>query len=253
MGKLDNRIAIVTGGASGIGRHYAEALAAEGAKVVVADVIDGSAAANDISARHGKGAASFQECDVSDEASVRSLVEGTIRRFDKIDILINNAALMSRLTPQKVTEIDVGTWDKVMAVNIRGPFLMVKHVVPHMVAKRYGKIINIGSGVANRGLASFSHYVSSKGAISSFSRALSRELGEHGICVNTLSPGFTMSDGILSNSAFESWRQPIMQSRAIKREQLPQDLLGAVIFLSSADSDFVTGQTLSVCGGTVNT
>jgi NAD(P)-dependent dehydrogenase (short-subunit alcohol dehydrogenase family) len=254
MGRLTDRTAIVTGGARGIGRHYADALAGEGAQVMIGDVLDGAPAAQEISARHGQGAAASLHVDVSDEASVKSFVDKTVERLGKIDILINNAAVFANLPPRKVTEIDVASWDQVMAVNIRGPFLMVKHVAPHMIAKGYGKIINIGSGTAHKGLANFSHYVASKGAMTSFSRALSRELGEHGICVNTLAPGFTISDGVLENVEFhEKWRQPIVQSRAIKREELPEDLRGAIVFLSSAESDFVTGQTLSVCGGSINT
>jgi NAD(P)-dependent dehydrogenase (short-subunit alcohol dehydrogenase family) len=254
MGRLSERAAIVTGGARGIGRHYAHALAAEGAQVMIGDVLDGAPVAQEIATRHGQGAAMFRKLDVSDEASVKAFVGETIERFGKIDILVNNAAVFANLPPQPVTDIDIASWDQVMTVNIRGPFLMVKHVVPHMIARHYGKIINIGSGTAHKGLANFSHYVTSKGAMTSFSRALSRELGEHGICANTLAPGFTISDGVLANVEFhEKWRQPIVQSRAIKREELPEDLRGAIVFLSSAESDFITGQTLSVCGGSINT
>jgi len=252
--RLNDRTAIVTGGARGIGRHYADALAAEGAQVMIGDVLDGAPAAQEICVKHGQGAAASLTVDVSDEASVKTFVDKTIARFGNIDILVNNAAVFANLPPQRVIDIDVESWNQVMAVNIRGPFLMVKHVAPHMIAKRYGKIINIGSGTAHKGLANFSHYVASKGAMTSFSRALSRELGEHGICVNTLAPGFTISDGVLANVAFhEKWRQPIVQSRAIKREEMPEDLRGAIVFLSSSESDFVTGQTLSVCGGSINT
>jgi NAD(P)-dependent dehydrogenase (short-subunit alcohol dehydrogenase family) len=254
MGRLSERTAIVTGGARGIGRHYADALAAEGAQVMIGDVLDGAPAAQEIAATHGQGAAMYRKLDVSDEASVKGFVGETVERFGKVDILVNNAAVFANLPPQRVTDIDIASWDQVMTVNIRGPFLMVKHVVPHMIARRYGKIINIGSGTAHKGLANFSHYVTSKGAMTSFSRALSRELGEHGICVNTLAPGFTISDGVLANVEFhDKWRQPIVHSRAIKREELPEDLRGAIVFLSSAESDFITGQTLSVCGGSINT
>src|SRR5262249_48346522 len=208
----------------------------EGAQVMIGDILDGAPVANEITARHGQGAATFRQFDVSDEASVKAFVDETVKRLGKIDILINNAAVFANLPPQPVTDIDLASWDHVMAVNIRGPFLMVKHVVPHMIAKGYGKIINIGSGTAHKGLANFSHYVTSKGAMTSFSRALSRELGEHGICVNTLAPGFTISDGVLANVEFhEKWRQPIVQSRAIKREELPEDLRGAIGFLSSPE------------------
>jgi len=254
MGRLTGRTAIITGGAKGIGVHYADALAGEGAQVMIADIVDGAAVAADIVARHGQGAADSTTTDVSDEASVKALVDKAIKKFGKIDVLINNAAVFANLPSQKVTDIDVKDWDRVMAVNVRGPFLMVKHVVPHMKEAGYGKIINIGSGTAHKGLAEFSHYVTTKGAMTSFSRTLSRELGEHNICVNTLAPGFTISDSVVENiEHHERWRNAIVAGRAMKREMLPEDLRGAIVFLSSAESDFVTGQTISVCGGSINT
>jgi NAD(P)-dependent dehydrogenase (short-subunit alcohol dehydrogenase family) len=159
------------------------------------------------------------------------------------------------LQETKVTEIDAELWDKVMAVNLRGPFLLVKHIAPHMTARRYGKIINIGSGTAYRGIPWMLHYVTTKGGIMAMTRALSRELGEHGIRVNTLMPGFTLSDSILSENPghVETARNRAVQSRALRRDEQPEDLLGALIFLASADSDFVTGQTIAVDGGNVNT
>ncbi len=147
MGRLDGRCAIVTGGARGIGRHYATALAAEGAAVMIADIVDGSDLAEELAAKHGRNATASMICDVSDEAQIKALVAKTVERFGKIDILVNNAALYSQLEETEFTKIDVALWDKVMAVNVRGPFLMAKHVVPHMRAKGYGKIINIGSGI----------------------------------------------------------------------------------------------------------
>src|SRR5213083_791583 len=135
MARLSGRAAIVTGGAKGIGRHYSRALAAEGARVMIAD----------IAAEHGANSVASAVADVSDETSVKALVAATIERFGKIDVLVNNAALFAPLQEAKCTEIDAALWDKVMAVNLRGPFLMVKHVAPHMIAQGYGKIINIGS------------------------------------------------------------------------------------------------------------
>jgi NAD(P)-dependent dehydrogenase (short-subunit alcohol dehydrogenase family) len=255
MARLAGRTAIVTGGAKGIGRHYSQALAAEGAEVMIADIVDGSELVEELAAKHGRNATTSLVFDVSEEGQVERLVEATIERFGKIDILVNNAALFAPLKEQKCTEIDVDTWDKVMAVNLRGPFLMVKYVVPHMRERRYGKIINIGSGTAYRGIPWMLHYVTSKGGIMAFTRALSRELGEHGIRVNTLAPGFTMSDSVIK----ENWghvstaRERAIQQRSLKRDEEAQDLLGALVFLSSADSDFVTGQTIAVDGGNVCT
>jgi NAD(P)-dependent dehydrogenase (short-subunit alcohol dehydrogenase family) len=253
MARLAGRSAIVTGGARGIGRHYSEALAAEGAEVMIADVADGSALAAELAARHGRNATASTTFDVSDEN--QALVAATLERFGKIDILVNNAAVYSTLEEQDFTAIDTAVWDRVMAVNVRGPFLMAKHVVPHMRARRYGKIINIGSGTVFRGIPQLVHYVTSKGAVSAFTRSLSRAVGTDGICVNTLAPGFTLSDSVVENNPthVRSSRDNAIQRRAIKRDAYPPDLIGALIFLASSDSDFITGQTIVVDGGAVNT
>jgi len=255
MARLAGRSAIVTGGARGIGRHYSEALAAEGAEVMIADVADGSALAAELAAKHGRNATASMIFDVSDESQVKALVAATLERFGKIDILVNNAAVYSTLEEQDFTAIDTAVWDRVMAVNVRGPFLMAKYVVPHMRARRYGKIINVGSGTVFRGIPQLMHYVTSKGAVSAFTRSLSRAVGTDGICVNTLAPGFTLSDSVVENNPthVKSSRDNAIQRRAIKRDAYPQDLIGALIFLASPESDFITGQTLAVDGGAVNT
>jgi NAD(P)-dependent dehydrogenase (short-subunit alcohol dehydrogenase family) len=255
MARLSGRTAIVTGGAKGIGAHYSRALAAEGARVMIADIADGKGLVEEIAAAHGANSVTSTIADVSDEASVKSLVAATMERFGQIDVLVNNAALYAPLQETKCTEIDAALWDKVMAVNLRGPFLMVKHVAPHMQARGYGKIINIGSGTAFRGIPWMLHYVTTKGGIMAMTRALARELGEHGIRVNTLAPGFTLSDTVVAENPghVNTARERAVQSRSLKRDEQPQDLLGALIFLSSADSDFVTGQTMMVDGGNVNT
>jgi NAD(P)-dependent dehydrogenase (short-subunit alcohol dehydrogenase family) len=255
VSRLAGRAAIVTGGAKGIGRHYSLALAAEGARVMIADIADGSEVAQEIAATHGANSVASVVTDVSDEQSVRALVAATMERFGKIDVLVNNAALFAPLQETKCTEIDAALWDKVMAVNLRGPFLMVKHVAPHMTAQGYGKIINIGSGTAFRGIPWMLHYVTTKGGIMAMTRALARELGEHGIRVNTLAPGFTLSDTVMAENPghVNTARDRAVQSRSLRRDEQPQDLLGALVFLSSADSDFITGQTIAVDGGNVNT
>jgi NAD(P)-dependent dehydrogenase (short-subunit alcohol dehydrogenase family) len=254
MARLEGRTAIVTGGAVGIGRHYSQALAAEGARVMIADIKDGAALAAEIAGKHGKNSTDSMVFDVSDEAQVKALVARTIERFGKIDILINNAALYAPLPTLSVTDMDTALWDKVMAINVRGPMLMVKHVVPHMKARKYGKIVNIGSGTVARGIPDFSHYVSSKGAVTAVTRCISRELGDSGICVNTLAPGYTLSDTGLTNAVHvAASRGPAVARRAIKRDQYPEDLTGTLIFLCSPESDFMTGQVLAVDGGTNNT
>src|SRR5260221_6955950 len=148
MARLSGRTAIVTGGAKGIGRHYSRALAAEGAQVMIADVADGRGLAEEIAAEHGANSVTSAVADVSDEASVKKLVAATIERFGKIDVLVNNAALFAPLQETKCTEIDAALWDKVMAVNLRGPFLMVKHLPPTMITQANATITKIGSDTA---------------------------------------------------------------------------------------------------------
>lgn len=254
MGRLDGRVAIVTGGAKGIGKFYCEALAKEGARVAITDIVDGSDLASSINAKMGAGSACAYTCDVSSPSDVRNMVERVRDTFGKIDVLVNNAALFSQLKPTEPWDIDVELWDRVMAVNVRGPFLMVKYVSPIMISAGYGKIINIASGTAYRGIPHMAHYVTSKGAMLGFTRALARDLGKHGIRVNTLAPGLIMSDSILENTEHVAeMRDAVIAARSIKRDGYPSDLTGALVFLASAESDFVAGQTLAVCGGTTST
>ncbi len=250
--RLEGRSAIVTGGATGIGKHYCHALAAEGAQVMIADIQDGKAVAEEIAAKYGRNSTASMNFDVSDEAQCKALVAKTLERFGKIDILVNNAALYAPLAPISVTDIDIDLWDKVMAINVRGVFMMVKHVAPHMIERKSGKIINIGSGTAARGIPDFAHYVTSKGAVTAFTRAVSRELGQHGICVNTLAPGLTIS-GAQNDEHLKQSRASSLARRAIKRDQVPEDLVGTLVYLASKDSDFLTGQVLAVDGGANNT
>jgi NAD(P)-dependent dehydrogenase (short-subunit alcohol dehydrogenase family) len=254
MPKLDGRTAIVTGGAKGLGRHYAEALARAGASVAILDIVDIEETASSINGAVQRDACFGLKSDVSCEPEVEAAIATVLQRSGRIDILVNNAALFAELPPVAFTDIDVGLWDRVMAVNLRGPFLMVKHAAPAMMVRKSGKIINISSGTAYKGMPLMLHYVTSKGGIVSFTRALARELGPYNICVNTLAPGLIMSESVLANEEHIAFaRERVLQSRAFQRDGYPQDLLGALIFLASSDSDFVTGQTIAVDGGSINT
>jgi len=247
VGKLDGRVAVVTGGARGIGAAYARGLAAEGAAVAVCDVLDPSATVAAVAAAGGRALGMI--ADVSDRAAVAGLVARTLEAYGRIDALINNAAVLV-LRPTPFTEIDPAEWERVMRVNVRGTMECARAVVPAMRAAGYGKIVNVASDTFLRGTPWMLHYVASKGAVIAMTRAMAQELGADGIRVNCIAPGLTMSEAILAvpdgpvkNAA------GAVAIRALKRDELPEDLVGAAVFLASADSDFMTGQTLVVNGG----
>lgn len=247
---LANRVAIVTGAAQGIGACYAQALAAAGAAVVCADVVQSQATVAAIQAAGGQ--ALDVRVDVTSSESARAMAEAALRAFGRIDILVNNAGIFTNLALKPMDEIDSAEWDKVMAVNVRGPFECSKAVLPAMRAQGYGKIINIASGTVFKGAPMLLHYVSSKGAVVAMTRSMARELGDAGIRVNTLAPGLTASENTVANPA---WQGAVsannIASRAIKREVTPEDLCGTLLYLACPASDFVTGQVVVVDGGSV--
>lgn len=247
---LAGKVAAVTGAAQGLGAEFAIALANAGASVVVGDIISTDATCDAIRAL-GRQARAVT-LDVARSESVEKFVHEAVQTFGGLDILINNAAISGQLQLRSLTEVSSDEWDRVMTVNARGTFECIKAAVRPMKDRGYGKIINLASGTAIKGVPGIPHYVASKGAIISLTRAAARELGDYGIRVNALAPGLTMSEGMKSNP---SWSGVAVAnniaSRAIKREAVPADLLGALIFLASPASDFVTGQTLSVDGGSV--
>ena len=250
MGRLDGRVAIVTGAAQGIGAAYAKRFAEEGAKVAICDVLDCTNVVNTIAQSGGE--AFGMEVDVSDEAQVAGLVARTVETFGRVDVMVPNAAIFAALSRRSFLDIGVEEWDRVMAVNVRGVFVCIKAVVPQMKEQGYGKIVNISSATVQAGVPWFLHYVSSKGAVDAMTRASARELGDFGIRVNSIAPGFTMSEQI------ESQREDLqfnidmnLAGRAFKRDEMPDDLLGTMVFLASAESDFMSGQTVVVDGGLV--
>jgi NAD(P)-dependent dehydrogenase (short-subunit alcohol dehydrogenase family) len=249
MANLDGRVAIVTGAARGIGAAYAKALSANGARTVIADILDPQKTVDEITKTGG--AAIAVETDVADDESLRILTERTIAEFGKIDICVTNAALFADLEQKPFAEIDLDEWDRVMRINVRGVFQTVKAVVPHMREQRYGKIVNIASATVFKGVPMLLHYVSSKGAIVAFTRALAREVGDDGICVTAIAPGLTMSENLADREQWTRVKDANAATRAFKRDELPEDLTGTLLFLASADSDFVTGQTIVVDGGSV--
>ena len=246
---LDGRVVIVTGGGKGIGRTYAEEIAKAGGRVVAAD-IDGDAAEQVASRiRDTGGVALGVRVDIADPASCEAMAVATRERFGTIDGLVNNAALMSALARRSWFEIPVDEWDQVMAVNLRGLFLCCRAVYPTMRERSYGKIVNISSSRIWEGSPNRLHYTTSKAGVIGFTRAIAREVGEHGITVNAVTPGFTLSDTQLQSSDSAYLSQRSYAEQAIKRAQVPDDLVGAVMFFVSSASDFISGQTLNVDGG----
>ncbi len=246
MARLDGRVAIVTGGGRGIGVAYCKALAEEGAKVTVSDIVDTRRTVDIISQAGGE--AIGMHCDVTEPDQIKAMVAKTVETYGKVDILINNAALFADVRLKSFLEIDEAEWDRMMEINTRGMFSCAKAVVPEMKKQGYGKIVNIASSTVHKGVPLLLHYVTSKGAAIAFSRSLAREVGDDGICVNSLAPGLTISEKVAEDDQWEPFRDRNVETRAIKREQAPEDLIGAIIYLCSSDSDFVTGQCL-VCDG----
>lgn len=246
--RLDGKVAIVTGGAHGIGAEFARGLAAQGAKVVIAARSDCTTILNEI--KESGGDAISCQIDVNDNASLSAMVSEVEAQYGPIEILVNNAAVFSSLSLKPFTEIDEAEWDEVMKVNVRGPFQCTKAVVPSMRRNGRGKIINISSGTALRGAPMFCHYVSSKSAIIGQTRAIATELGNDNILVNCIIVGLTESDGVKNNQKMlNAAKEGTLAARIIKRAMLPEDLLGALYFLSSEDSDFMTGQCVNIDGG----
>jgi NAD(P)-dependent dehydrogenase (short-subunit alcohol dehydrogenase family) len=247
LARLQGKVAIITGGAQEIGAAYATALAAAGASVCVSDL----GPPQNLAGIPDRRALSLT-ADVTDAASCREMVAKTIAKFRRLDILVNNAALFGKLDLKRFEDISTSEWNAVMAVNVRGVFECCKAAAPAMREHKYGKIINVASGTVFKGTPMMLHYVTSKGAVVAMTRCLAREVGDEGIRVNCIAPGLIMSENVRANPA---WADSLVGSniatRALKREAVPDDLLGTIIFLASEDSDFMTGQTIVADGGSV--
>jgi NAD(P)-dependent dehydrogenase (short-subunit alcohol dehydrogenase family) len=248
MGTLDGRVAIVTGGTRGIGRAYTMGLAAEGCSVMVADVQEGDVVLKEV--EEAGDTADWVRADVSDPASTQAMAKATADRFGKIDVLVNNAAIYTTIKRGRFDELDVEEWERVFAVNVRGPWLCARAVYPYMKAQGSGKIINVSSTTVWEGTPNFVHYVAGKSAVIGLSRALAREMGDDHISVNTVTPDYTPHDAAYAST------QPHLDAilsarRCFKRTQVPEDMVPVVVFLAGPGSDFITGQNFLVNGGSV--
>lgn len=251
--KLLEQVALVTGAARGLGQAYAETLASEGANLILLDIDD---CENTRRRVEGYGV----ECltvrgDVANENVIEAMITEVIERFGTIDILVNNAAILSPLSISSMNDISLTEFDEMMKVNVRGTFQCVRAVAPYMINKGYGKIVNISSTTAMIG-SPMVHYVASKAAVSAMSYSFARELGVHNICVNTLAVGLTETDALVDQQQegaeiVNQIRQQVISGRLIKKPIKPQDMANAMLFLASPESDLITGETLVVDAGFV--
>jgi 3-oxoacyl-[acyl-carrier protein] reductase len=241
--RLRDKVAIITGAGQGLGRAYAQRLAKEGARVVVAELNadKGQAVAREVNGQ-------FVRTDVSDEASCNALAAAALDKFGRIDILVNNAAMFSTLAMRPFWEIPAAEWDQLMAVNVRGVWLASKAVVPQMRKQASGRIVNISSAVIWMGRPNYLHYVASKGAVMAMTRSMAKELGEFGINVNAITPGAVYTE-VPRATVTPQQKEAIVAAQSVKRPASTQDLEGTVVFLCSDDAAFITGQTINVDGG----
>ena len=247
MARLDGKVAVVTGASRGIGATLAQAFAREGAKVVVTDITDVGACIDAIKAVGGQ--AIGHKVDVTNNGDIAAMVKAVESAFGPIELLLNNAGLFAKIELKPFWEITEDEWDMVMRVNIRGGFQVVKGVLPSMRKAGRGKIVNISSGTVFHGGQGHMHYVTSKGGVIAMTRSMARELSGTNITANCVTPGYTESDGVRENASLHVARAPTLAGRTIKRDMVPDDLVGAIVFLMAPDSDFMTGQTLNVDGG----
>lgn len=249
MENLSKQVAIITGAGQGIGRAYAHSFAEAGKIPVVIDINGDNAqsVAKEITDKFDIECLAV-ETDITDTDQVSNATNKVIDQYGRVDVLLNNAALFSALTAQSALDMSINEWKRVMDVNITGQFIFTQSVLPHMINRHWGRIINISSGTVTMGLPNLLHYVTSKAAIIGFTRSLAREVGEHGVTVNVLLPGSTKTE-IERATTTPELRRKIVDMQCIKRPETPNDLARVALFLASDDSAFITGQSIAVDGG----
>jgi 3-oxoacyl-[acyl-carrier protein] reductase len=248
--RIKDRVAIITGAAHGIGKAYARRFAEEGARVVVADIDAGDGEATAKALIDSGLTAWPRTTDVRDFASVEGLMQECVKKFGRVDILLNNAAIYvtQKLWKGPLEKLDIDEWDRVIEVNLKGVFLCCKAAIPIMKEQKSGKIINIASGTFFSGSGNMPHYTTAKGGVVALTRVMARQLGEWRINVNCMTPGSTMSEDNVTVDVLAR-REGSIDKRAFKRVERPADIVGTALFLASPDSDFITGQLLVVEGG----
>jgi 3-oxoacyl-[acyl-carrier protein] reductase len=245
MGRLDNRVAIVTGGGRGLGKAFCLGLAKEGAKIVVADILEKEAPAVADEIRAAGGQAMAIKTDVTSEEATIRMAEETVRKFGRIDVLVNNAGYYYGISRKPFNEITSEEWDKAMLINAKGNWLCARAVFPQMKKQEKGKIVNISSEVFFSPTKGMIHYVASKAAVIGITRVLAGELGKYNICVNAVAPGYTDTPASWTIGNVAKFD---VSSIPMGRVGVPGDIVGAVIFFASDESDFISGQTLLIDG-----
>ena len=245
---LKERVVIVTGAGQGIGRVFAKGFAQAGARVVIAELNESKAASVATEILEAGGQALAVTTDVADEASIKEMVEVVQDEWGRIDVLVNNAGIFSTLEMRPFDQIPLEEWEKVLRVNLTGPFLCARAVLPAMRRAQWGRIINVASGAVRLGRPNYLHYIASKAALAGMSLSMARELGKDGITVNAILPGATFTE-IERKTVTPEQKERIVAMQCIPRPEVPEDLVGAVLFLASDASGFVTGQSINLDGG----
>jgi 3-oxoacyl-[acyl-carrier protein] reductase len=248
MSSANAPVVVISGAGQGLGRAFALELARRDWHVAVVDLNGENAAKVAAEIDAADGTARAFACDISDRSAVSGLAADVADHLGQVVGLVNNAAIFSTLRMGPFEHIELDLWNRVLGVNVTGAFLMCQAFIPAMRAAGYGKVVNISSAAFLTGRPGYLHYVTSKAALIGFTRALASEVGPDGITVNAITPGSTATE-IERDTITPQQRQAMAAATALRRVQVPQDLVGAVAFLLSPDSDFITGQTLNVDGG----
>jgi NAD(P)-dependent dehydrogenase (short-subunit alcohol dehydrogenase family) len=245
---LKDRVVIITGAGQGIGRAFAKAFAKAGSRVVIAEINEKKAASVSGEIMTAGGQALAVTTDVADEASIKEMIGIVGDEYGRIDVLINNAGVFSTLEMRPFDQIPLDEWERVLRVNLTGPFLCARAVLPAMRRAKWGRIINMASGAVRLGRPNYLHYIATKSALMGMSLSMAREVGADGITVNSILPGATFTE-IERKTITPAQKERVIAMQCVPRAEVPEDLVGAVLFLASEASTFVTGQSINLDGG----